>query len=69
MNPTRCILEGKPGTVKRTRLRDDGSVVAHVRLDDGPLRVVLASEVLGQATEQELADNGPTTGSDEATDD
>ncbi len=68
MEPTRCILDGKPGTLKRTRLRDDGSVVAHVRLDDGSLRVVPASAVLGQATE-ELADNGPTTGSNEATDD
>lgn len=68
MEPTRCILDGQPGTLKRTRLRDDGSVVAHVRLDDGSLRVVPVSAVLGQATE-ELADNGPTTGSNEATDD
>lgn len=40
MEPTRVTIDGRPGRVKRIRLRDDGSRVAHVRLDDGSLLIV-----------------------------
>lgn len=50
MEPTRCTVGGKPGRVKRIRLRDDGSTVAHVRLDDGPLLVVPVGAVVQEST-------------------
>lgn len=56
MTPTTCTIDGRPGRVKRIRTRDDGSVVAHVRLDDGPLLIVDAALVTGRTTESEAHD-------------
>lgn len=58
MEPTRCTVNGRPGRVKRIRLRDDGSTVAHIRLDDGPLLVVPVDAVAMDSTG--LAEAAPT---------
>lgn len=49
MEPQRCTIDGQPGTVKRQRLRDDGSMVAHVKMDDGSLLIVPLESVTGPA--------------------
>lgn len=77
MEPTRCTVNGKPGRVKRIRLRDDGSTVAHVRLDDGPLLVVPVDAIVvgstGQATASKAVeastDDGPETDGEATGDD
>lgn len=67
MTPTFCTIDGKRGRVKRIRLRDDGTTIAHVRLDDGPLLVVDLDAIdtdTGLASEDANADQGQAEGDD-----
>ena len=67
MTPTICTIDGKRGRVKRIRLRDDGTTVAHVRLDDGPLLVVALDAIdtdTGLASEVRDEDPGQAEGDD-----
>lgn len=68
MDPTYCTVNGTRGRVKRIRLRDDGTTVAHVRLDDGPLLVVPVEAIdnlTGLASSEDSdADQGQAEGDD-----
>lgn len=64
MEPRRCTVDGKPGRIKRLRLRDDGTMVAHVRLDDGPLLVVDAERAIETLTGQAKAKKAGKAGTD-----